>query len=540
LAKQSAPNHAKWQNNLPKQKKAMKIRTIGLLVALSINMAILTGCKKETTKKIAADPFAVDSTKIDAFFNKHPDFNDFKKDVRALYRKHDYRYVWYDTDGRNDFAEVLYNRANQIEVEGVATELPYKKEFASLFSDDRKKPDLQKELLISSMYFFFAQKVYDGLDPHKSRQLGWYLPRAKTSYVDYLDELMSDNDLIKKDEQEMIGLYYNLRKGLKHYRDIRDAGGWETIVWPEGKKVLKIGDNDRAVAQLRRRLYVAGDLADDSGSTLFDRALADGVRNYQAKQNLEPDGKATPSMIKDLNISVEERIRTIIVNMERCRWISPDIYKNSEFIGVNIPSYKLLYIRDGKTALESNVVVGKELNKTVVFSGKLSYLVFSPYWNVPQSIVEKEIEPGLEDDPDYLGKHNMEWNGDQLRQRPGGENSLGLVKFMFPNSNNIYLHDTPAKSLFSKEDRAFSHGCVRVEKARDLAIMLLDDEKGWDADRIDDAMHAGEEKQVPLKRKVPVYIAYFTAQANENGNVSFFDDVYKRDAKLAHFLYSEN
>jgi len=204
---------------------------------------------------------------------------------------------------------------------------------------------------------------------------------------------------------------------------------------------------------------------------------------------------------------------------------------------VNIPSYHLTYIKDGKSALESNVVVGKALNKTVVFSGKMSYLVFSPYWNIPKSIVKKEIEPNIAKDPKYLEKENIEKVGANYRQKPGPKNSLGLVKFMFPNQNNIYLHDSPAKSLFNRDERAFSHGCVRVQKAKELAYLILDDDKKMSHQKIDEYMNSGEEKQYPLNRKIPVYIAYFTAMADENGNVAFFDDIYSRDARLAHLLY---
>src|SRR5690606_30272522 len=265
----------------------------------------------------------------------------------------------------------------------------------------------------------------------------------------------------------------------------------------------------------------------------------DAVKNWQTRNGLNPDGIVGPEMISALNVPVEQRIKTIIVNMERCRWLPNKISDLDEYIGVNIPSYGMRYVKDGKTALESKVIVGDEANKTVVFSGNMSYLVFSPYWNVPKSIVEEEIMPALEKDPDYLEKHNMEWNGKQLRQRPSDENSLGRVKFMFPNRNNIYLHDTPAKSLFRKEDRALSHGCIRVQKARDLAVKILEDDKAWTPEKIDRAMKSDEEQQYALKRKIPVYIAYFTAVADENGIVAFFEDIYKRDNRLAHLLYAE-
>lgn len=508
-------------------------------VAAFVCLVVLGACKKQDGTAKTEDKFAIDSTKFDDFFKKYPNFKEYKKDVAALYRKRGFNYVWYDDDGRNDFAEVLYDRARQIWIEGVPAELPYKEEFEQIFDEDRSSVKPEKDILISAMYFFYAKKVFGGIDPYKSRQLGWFLPRERMSYIDYLDDLLKDEDKLKKDTEEMVGMYYNLRKGLYKYRTIRDKGGWGQIVLPTGRKSLKQGDSNDAVKQLRTRLFLAGDLSSDSGSNVFDAELGSAIKSYQTRQRLEPDGKADAALIKELNIPVESRIKTILVNMERCRWLPSDIFKAPEYISVNIPSYSLRYVRDGKEVLQSNVVVGKTFHETAVFSGKISYLVFSPYWNIPKSIIEKEINPALEKDPNYLEKHNMEWNGDQLRQRPGDENSLGLVKFMFPNSNNIYLHDTPAKSLFNKDDRAFSHGCVRVEKARDLAIKILDDDKNWNAEKVDRAMHANEEKQYPLKKKIPVYIAYFTAIADQNGNVAFFDDVYKRDLQLAHLLYRE-
>jgi murein L,D-transpeptidase YcbB/YkuD len=390
------------------------------------------------------------------------------------------------------------------------------------------------------MYFFYADKVYEGIDPKVSRQMGWYLPREKKSLVDYLDELMDDTDKLKKDEEAMYSMYYRLRTALKRFREIRDAGGWGVITLPEGTKSLKPGDNSAAVAQLRKRLFITGDLKRDNKSTVYDTELVDAVKRWQLEHHNNPDGLVGPQVIKDLNIPVEQRIKTILVNMERCRWITPEIDELKEYVYVNIPSYSMRYLRDGRLALESNVVVGKELNKTVIFSGKMSYLVFAPYWNVPKSIIAEEIQPGIDQNPNYLEEHDMEWNDGNVRQRPGPNNSLGLVKFMFPNANNIYLHDTPAKSLFKRDDRALSHGCVRVEKARELAIKILDGDRNWDAQKIDEAMNSGEEKNYSLKRKIPVYIVYFTALVDEHGHISFYDDVYKRDEKLARVLYTDD
>jgi murein L,D-transpeptidase YcbB/YkuD len=169
----------------------------------------------------------------------------------------------------------------------------------------------------------------------------------------------------------------------------------------------------------------------------------------------------------------------------------------------------------------------------------MSHIVFSPYWNPPQSIIAKEIKPKLKKNKNYLKTHNMEWNNGQIRQKPGRNNSLGLVKFIFPNSNDIYMHDTPAKSLFKKESRAFSHGCIRVGKPRDFAIEILKDDPNWTSAKIDAAMHAGKESRYSLKKKIPVYIGYQTAWVDPEGRINFYEDIYDRDGRLAELLIGE-
>lgn len=499
---------------------------------------VFSACKKQETK-MADVKYAIDSTRFDAFFKKYPEFADYQKGVRDLYRQQQYEYIWYAKDGRGVLAEVLFDRARQIAVEGVDKPLPYREAIGEIIESESDKPDQEHDLLFSSMYLFYAKHVYQGVDPRTSRQLGWYLPRARVAYADYLQKLMDDPSLVKEDDSQNIRMYYDLRKALRHYREIEAAGGWKAIDWPNGAKQLKLGHNGPEIVQLRKRLVFSGDLASDSGSSAFDQSLEEAVKSYQSRHGLDDDGIVTPEMVKNLNIPVSERIKTIVVNMERCRWLSPEMTDGQEFISVNIPSYRMIYVRDGKPVLKSNVVVGKVLHKTVVFSGKMSYLVFSPYWNIPKSIIRNEIEPAMASDENYLEKHNMEWNDGKIRQKPGKDNALGLVKFMFPNSNNIYLHDSPAKSLFNKEERAFSHGCVRVQKARELALEILKGDSNWNERKVDAAMNAGKESQYTLKRKIPVYIAYFTALADASAKVAFFDDVYSRDGRLAKILYDE-
>ena len=218
-----------------------------------------------------------------------------------------------------------------------------------------------------------------------------------------------------------------------------------------------------------------------------------------------------------MNVMVNERIKTIMVNMERCRWISPSLAQNKRYIVVNIPSFTLTFFKEEKPALISRVVVGKSMNQTAVFSGQMSQIVFSPYWNVPPSILRKEILPAIDKNPNYLAKNDMEWLGNRVRQRPGPLNALGKVKFLFPNSHIIYMHDTPSKTLFEQEQRAFSHGCIRVARPRDLAIMVLEDDPNWTPEKIDEAMNRAVEKTYNLKSKIPVYIGYFTAWVDREG-----------------------
>jgi murein L,D-transpeptidase YcbB/YkuD len=521
---------------------------LSTLIFIAGSMLLLCSCKKDKGEDEGEDlagievhdeenTIPIDTTGFNAFFKKYPEYKEFSSDIKELYRTHNH-YIWYDKGGIIEFAQVLYNQTNQLDEEGLQRKLPYQNDLSNLFYGDVKKdPDIDNELLISAMYFYYTKKVYEGLDKEASRETGWYLPREKTSYVAYLDTLMRDPQLIVKDKKEFFSQYYNLKKGLKKYREIEKNGGWGTITLNKGVKAIKPGDSAAAVAQVRERLYKEGYLKNNSGKKIFDNDLVDAVNAYDKRHNREIDSLITPSLVKELNVPVSDRIKTITVNMERCRWITPKLNTAKEYIAVNIPSYRLHYFQDGEPVLVSKVVVGKELNKTVVFSGQMSYIAFSPYWNVPNSILENEIKPGIERDPDYLEKHNMEWVGNRVRQKPGGSNSLGLVKFMFPNSNNIYLHDTPAKSLFNKEERAFSHGCVRVEKAKELAVLITKKHGNWTEGKVDKAMHAQKENTFGIKDKIPVYIAYFTAWADEDGNIAFFDDIYKRDNRLAQLLY---
>jgi murein L,D-transpeptidase YcbB/YkuD len=250
---------------------------------------------------------------------------------------------------------------------------------------------------------------------------------------------------------------------------------------------------------------------------------------------MKEDGVIGQAVLREMNKPLSFRIRQILVNMERTRWMGSD--PKGDHLVVNIPQFQLMVYENDTVSWSCRVVVGKEANKTAIFQGALKYIVFSPYWNVPPGIMTKEILPELRKNPNYLDRLNMEWHGDGIRQRPGPSNALGKVKFLFPNSFNMYLHDTPAKFMFNQEKRAFSHGCIRVAEPRKLAIHLLKGDPSWSVSRIDSAMNAGTEKYVVLKKTVPVSIVYFTAWADEKGRIHFRDDIYNRDERLMEMIF---
>jgi len=521
-------------------------RLYGFLLLLFVASISLTSwnCANKENKEIAAvkkkESFSLsfDSTLVETFYAKYPKLILYKKQVHSLYQKNNYDFIWYDRKGRKETADVIFNKINNLFEDGVITKVPYKEILDGLFQKTSEKPDIEVELFLSNYYFYYTNKVLQGIDDTKSNELEWYLPREKQSYVTYLDSLLVDPKLIDKKEQH-IEQYYKLKAVLKKYRDIEQKGGWDSIAVPKDFLAIKPGDSSDVVAKIRTRLFLTGDIDVDSGRELYGFALQQAVLKYKKRNGFTLDKTILPKHINEMNVPISSRIRTIIVNMERCRWISTDITKAKEFIVVNIPSYNLTYFKDGKVALNSNVVVGTALNKTVIFSGLMSYIVFSPYWNVPTSIKEKEILPGIKKNKNYLAKHNMEWKGANIRQKPGKNNSLGLVKFLFPNSNNIYLHDTPSKNLFSSEKRAFSHGCIRVEKPVELANAILEDDANWTPEKIDKAMNKGKESWYTLKNKIPVYIGYFTAWVDDDGDINFYKDIYERDERLAAMLVEE-
>ncbi len=476
----------------------------------------------------------IDSSNVGSFFKRFSLLNKYKSDVFQFYRYRDYSYAWYETPGLTEQASNLYAHLNDLGVEGIQEKPPYIGMLDSLINDPtvKSKPDPDLEILLTAEYLFYADKVWNGISESQTTKLQWYLPRKKINLPYLTDSLIKDTAATLFSDNYSYRQYNLLKAALKKYRQLDSTTSWKPITGTR----FQLHDSSSDIALLRKRLFEFGDLSSDSGSGLFDDALLNGVKSFQYRYGLTPDGVVGAGFLRYINTPVQDLIRKLVINMERARWVPLDL--RNHYLIINIPSFTLYAYDNDSIKFSMNVVVGKDVHKTVLFSGDIKYIVFSPYWDIPPSIQKNEIIPGIKRDPNYLKRNNMEWVGNRVRQKPGPKNSLGQVKFLFPNSYNIYLHDTPAKSLFGQSSRAFSHGCIRLGEPAKLAEYLLRNDPLWPPDKIKQAMNAGVEKYVTLKNPVPVYIGYLTAFVDNEGRINFRDDVYKRDAELAKTLFN--
>ena len=481
-----------------------------------------------------------DSMELRRFLDEFPDFSDHRSELRKFYSKRAYAYAWFDKNGLIEPSMDLYYRILNIADEGLPIEIPYLNTYRSMIEGDSthdpaRQADPRMELMITAQYLHYAREAWAGLPESVSRKEEWYIPRKKRRYEEHLDSMLSEHGHGTALVEPLPGQYNRLKFHLKRYRQLEKEGSWLPIRTDRKKYVA--GDTAIVISSIRKKLFQLGDLKVDNGSSVFDANLMEGVKNFQYRYGMKEDGVIGPGVIREMNKPISYRIRQILVNMERTRWMGSD--PKGDHLVVNIPQFQLTVYDNDKVSWSCRVVVGKEANKTAIFQGTLKYIVFSPSWNVPPGIMVKEILPELRKNPNYLERLDMEWHGDGIRQRPGPSNALGKVKFLFPNSFNMYLHDTPAKFMFNQEKRAFSHGCIRVSEPRKLAIHLLQEDPAWPESRIDSAMNARQEKYVTLKKTVPVSIVYFTAWADEKGRIHFRDDIYNRDERLIDMIFSK-
>lgn len=423
-------------------------------------------------------------------------------------------------------------------------------------------PKIRAELdiLLSDAFLLLASHLYGGRVNPETIHAEWVPFHYDVDLTRVLEDALA-NDRVGTALQDLhpshVG-YTGIQKALARYREIAAEGGWPQV--PEGPS-LRPGDEFEAVGVLRKRLMTTGDLTDIQhfNPYLYDGPLETAVRRFQRRHGAEVDGIVGQQTRRLLNVTAKERVRQLEINMERWRWVPHELGKR--YLLVNIADFSLQVVEDGRPISEMRVIVGRPYRSTPVFSSKMTYLVFNPYWNVPYKLAVLDLLPKIRDDVGFIRKQGFRifssWAEDapeidpsavdwesftrynfpyRLRQEPGPQNALGRIKFMFPNKFAVYLHDTPSRRLFETPVRGYSSGCIRVERPFWLAEYVLKNQQEWTAERINALINSGEHRVVRLNSPIDVHLLYWTAWVSGEGVVHFRDDIYRRDMPLARAL----
>ena len=463
----------------------------------------------------AAVAARLDSSRIPGWVSK----DDWKR-VRSVYGVFKDAPLWLEPDGVKDRASALLKALEDAPQHGLITQAYPLDSVRSMVNADELAKNAtpqalaDADVMLTAAYVAYASDMLMGQVDPKTISQSWYIPMRRGEVDSALVRTLQSLSMAKglADMVPQDSGYAVLKDAYARYREIASSGGWSPIA----------GSGTAAREALAARLR-ADDLLTDS--MVGDPASA--IRHFQERHGLAATGRLDGPTVRALNVPAIERAHQIASNLERHRWLPRTL--GSRYIVVNVPAFRLEAYDSGQKILEMKVVVGAEYQDraTPVFSDSMEFVVFRPYWNVTPNIAAKEFFPRYGTN---LPEGYETWNENgklRIRQRPGEKNSLGLVKFMFPNDFNIYLHDTPQKALFQQTDRAASHGCIRLEKPDQLAEFVL----GWPNDRVRQAMTGSDNRTVMLPRKIPVYIVYFTAYARD-GQLYFSDDLYERDERL--------
>jgi L,D-transpeptidase YcbB len=486
-----------------------------------------------------------DSTAMEAFMKeKKMEANEARR-LRSFYNARNYQFAWFTPTGVTEQTRLFWNQYEQAVDEGKDSTLidkTFAKKINSILNEDDSTPDVnsnsvkQAEWLLTRYFIRYINTAYQkGFV--KRKELEKFIPIKKQDALQLADSILNKKHSDDKYYDQVNESYARLKKQLKKFVAFAKTNNWQLIETPA--KPLTKGASSPIIMQVKKRMNIlSGYDAADTTAT-YTQPLEDAVKTYQATHGLTSDGKINKALAGSLNTPVKTIIAQILLNMDRMRWM-PQEAKGSMIV-VNIPEYVLHVIEGKQKVFDMDVVVGKQGHNTVMFSGNLNEVVFAPYWNVPESIVKKEILPSIQKKPGYLQQQNMEVVQDgptpEIRQLPGEKNSLGKVKFLFPNSHDIYFHDTPVKSLFNKSQRAYSHGCIRLSDPMKMAKYLLQNDAEWTDETIAAAMNSDTEKRVRVKKTVPVLIMYYTAWVDDNGVLNIRDDIYGHDKELMRKMF---
>lgn len=499
----------------------------------------------------------------------HPFINDARfndtimKEMASFYKQNGYNTRWLYADKHvelfDSYLRMIYDSRNiGLNPETYAYATLIKAE-ENLYSKDEisnaEIVELDKQ--ITASFFLFTKHIVQGrvVDPSFDKKI-WKIDKKDVNSIELLLKL--------DDEENLYNLIASLQPQTQQYNKLKaklsnllnDKINMPDLVEIEDPKKFKVGYSDSSIIVLRERLKTFDyNFAKDSALNVVDSSLIKAIMQFQEDRGIDIDGLPGKNTLKHINISKNELIDLVVLNMERMRWLNKDF--GNEFIVVNIPSYKLNYFKNGKVIFECKVIVGKEYNSTPIFMDYMEYLDFRPTWTVPSSIMYKEFVPKLKYNPNYYTKkgftlyengkvispNTVNWyniGGRNLKfvEKPSSRNSLGLVKFIFPNNMNIYLHDTPTDYLFDRNERAFSHGCVRIEKPAELAYTVLQsNNKPWTMDEVNEAMSTGDKpKRVLLDKELLVQLIYITAYVNKEDKLIIRNDVYGHDTNQLQLI----
>ena len=481
-------------------------------------------------------------------------------EVPQFYTNRNYELAWTDKKNIKDLLESIESAYD----EGLDPEdyhyqaiqnLLAKKKSSSLSNEE--KADL--DLLMTDAIILYASHLLEGKLEQSKLRANWDVEKnSRPENVDSLLTVTLHNNQVKPALQTMKPAHYMyalMKVHLKNLRSQAEEGGWPQV---RSGETLKKDMDDPRILEIREFLTATGDLKsmETDQESVFDQELENAVKKFQTRHGLSVDGAIGKGTVEQMQVPIEKRIEQIKLNLERLRWIFH--HPDEDFLLVNIAGFHVRRFTNRQEVFNSRVIVGKYHHESPVFKGEMEYIVMNPTWTLPYSIATNETLPKLKKDPGYLAAKHMEvmdrggnilnpstidWSQYSrgnfpfiIRQKAGPWNALGEVKFIFPNKYSVYLHDTPSRSLFDRQDRAFSHGCIRTEDKWGLLMSLMDDPEVWNMEKINEILESGETTKIDLPKPINIYLVYLTAVADKENNLYFFKDVYKRDEAVSREL----
>jgi murein L,D-transpeptidase YcbB/YkuD len=476
---------------------------------------------------------SITATSVDSFIAKNQVNQKYSAAIKEFYASNQHEYVWIQNNQINQHAKDFIIHANKLAPNSIDSSFVGQLTKQN-FSQNNAASDI--DLSLSLAFFTYAEKwlMPSDIDPTLVK---WRIPKISLPLVNQLKNWLNPATITGFNTGSQ-----NFKQLLENFVSLSSIAALDTgINIPTSNIKINKGETASVIKQIKKKLKLLGDYKSTDTTSLYSGLLDDAIHRFQERMGLPKTNYIDKIVLQAIRTPIQKYANTIAINLERLRWMPAMM--DSNYIVVNIPAFQLIVFDSSKIQFKMPVIVGSASKNTIIFSDRMRYIVFSPYWNVPPSIVRAEILPGIRNNSNYLASKNMEitTHGDlpTIRQLPGTSNSLGLVKFLFPNPYNIYLHDTPGKHLFAKQNRSLSHGCVRLGDARKMAGYLLRNDASWTTIKIDSAMHQQKEKWVTLKKTMPVFIAYFTSWVDSNGVLQFRKDIYNLDTQLEQLLFKK-